>query len=71
MGSGMLLALFLLPGSAPPVSAAPPDDDAVAGPRRVTVQRVAIPLVGVRDEAAMVIVGAALIGLAAAVRRAA
>ena len=71
MGSGMLLALFLLPGSAAPVSAAPPDDGAVAGPRRVAVQRVAIPLVGVRDEAAMVIVGAALIGLAAAVRRAA
>jgi hypothetical protein len=37
----------------------------------VAVQRVSIPPPGLRDEAAMVIVGTALIGLAAAVRRAA
>jgi LPXTG-motif cell wall-anchored protein len=37
----------------------------------VAVQRVAIPATGMRDEAAMVLVGTALIGLAAAVRRAA
>ncbi len=37
----------------------------------VAVQRVGIPTTGLRDEAAMVLVGSALIGLAAAVRRAA
>jgi hypothetical protein len=37
----------------------------------VAVQRVGFPAMGMRDEAAMVLVGSALIGLAAAVRRAA
>ena len=37
----------------------------------VAVQRVRIPATGMRDEVAMVLVGSALIGLAAAVRRAA
>jgi hypothetical protein len=37
----------------------------------VAVQRVTVPATGLRDEAAMVLVGTALIGLAAAVRRAA
>ena len=37
----------------------------------VAVQRVSVPATGLRDEAAMVLVGTALIGLAAAVRRAA
>jgi hypothetical protein len=36
----------------------------------VAVQRVSLPATGLRDEAAMVLVGTALIGLAAAVRRA-
>ena len=67
----MLLAFVLLQGSASPLSAVPPDDNAVAGPPRVAVQRLAIPLGGVRDEAGMMIVGAALIGLAAVLRRAA
>lgn len=66
---GVLLAIFLWQGSAAPVFAVPPDDTAVGGPPRVAVQRVAIPLVGVRDEAGMMIVGAALIGLAAVLRR--
>jgi LPXTG-motif cell wall-anchored protein len=49
---------------------------AAAEPRQstaapVAVQRVALPATGIRDEAAMVLVGSALIGLAAAVRRAA
>ena len=35
----------------------------------VAVQRVAVPARGMRDEAAMVLIGTALIGLAAAVRR--
>lgn len=37
----------------------------------VAVQRVKVPLPGLRDEAAMVLVGTALIGLGAAVRRSA
>ena len=37
----------------------------------VAVQRVSLPTTGLRDEAAMVLVGTALIGLAAAVRKAA
>lgn len=37
----------------------------------VAVQQVKVPLPSLRDEAAMVLVGTALIGLAAAVRRAA
>jgi hypothetical protein len=37
----------------------------------VAVQQVRVPLPGLREEAAMVLVGTALIGLAAAVRRAA
>lgn len=35
----------------------------------VAVQQVSLPAPGIRDEAAMVLVGTALIGLAAAVRR--
>jgi len=37
----------------------------------VAVQRIGLPATGLRDEAAMVLVGTALIGIAAAVRRAA
>jgi len=37
----------------------------------VAVQQARIPLPGLRDQAAMVLVGTALIGLAAAVKRAA
>ncbi len=37
----------------------------------VAVQGVGLPSTGIRDEAAMILVGTALIGLAAAVRRAA
>ena len=40
-------------------------------PAPVAVQRISVPGTGIRDEAAMVLVGTALIGLAAAVRRAA
>jgi LPXTG-motif cell wall-anchored protein len=35
----------------------------------VAVQRVSVPATGMRDEAAMVLVGSALIGLAALLRR--
>jgi hypothetical protein len=50
------------------VAAAEPRQETVTP---VAVQRVGIPATGIRDEAAMVLVGTALIGLAAAVRRAA
>lgn len=59
---------------AAPLAASPaPEDtrDTVAPQAPVAVQRVAVPGTGVRDEAAMVLVGTMLIGLAAAVRRAA
>ena len=60
---------------AAPLMAAPEaTGESVANPSdapAVAVQRVRVPLPGLRDEAAMVLVGSALIGLAAAVRRAA
>jgi hypothetical protein len=58
-----LLATPMIAGAA----TSAPDDTAAT----VAVQRVAVPATGLRDEAAMVLVGTALIGLAAAVRRAA
>ena len=53
--------------AAPAVS----EDPAVGAPSTVAVQRVSLPHPALRDEAAMVLVGTALIALAAAVRRAA
>lgn len=44
-------------------------DESSAAP--VAIQRVRMAATGIRDEAAMVLVGSALIGLGAAVRRAA
>jgi hypothetical protein len=51
------------------VAAAPVGDDVPNTGATVAVQRVHLPDAGVRDEAAMVLIGTALIGLAAAVRR--
>jgi hypothetical protein len=68
------LALAALVLMATAVFAAPALDDdgaAVAGAPPVAVQRVSLALPALRDEAAMVLVGTVLIGLAAAVRRAA
>lgn len=48
-----------------------PEKDQRVDRAPLAVQRVAIPSSGIRDEAMMVLVGTALIGLAAAVRRAA
>jgi hypothetical protein len=59
---------------AAPVAASPTAEDTrdtAAAQAPVAVQRVAVPATGMRDEAAMVLVGTMLIGLAAAVRRAA
>jgi hypothetical protein len=47
------------------------DNTAATPAPTVAVQRVSLPLPAVRDEAVMVLVGTALIGMAAAVRRAA
>jgi hypothetical protein len=47
------------------------DGRETASTTAVAVQRVAIPASGLRDEAAMVLIGTALIGLAAVVKRAA
>ena len=58
--------------AASPLVAAPPTPEAEPTAAAVAVQHVRVPSFGgLRDEAAMVIVGTALIGLAAVVRRAA
>ncbi|HVL69638.1 MAG TPA: hypothetical protein VM364_20435 [Vicinamibacterales bacterium] len=62
------LVAALAPSS---VAVAGPSAEAEAAQAPVAVQRVAVPSRGLRDEAAMVLVGTALIGLAAVVRRAA
>lgn len=68
----MYLASVVFTGcafAAPSLSAAPVNEAESAGPT-VAVQQVRMPMPALRDEAAMVLVGTALIGLAAAVRRA-
>jgi hypothetical protein len=58
--------------AASPLAAAPSLKEAETATPAVAVQQVRVPANGgLRDEAAMVLVGTALIGLAAAVRRAA
>jgi hypothetical protein len=51
-------------------SASASDEASVGAAPTVAVQRVGLALPAMRDEAAMVLVGAALIGLGTAVRRA-
>lgn len=66
------VAIFGVLASAP-ILAAPAASEEPAGTvsAPMAVQRTNLPGVWIRDEAAMVLVGTALIGLAAAVRRAA
>jgi hypothetical protein len=64
-GFAVAVPLMAAPAVTGETTAGNPDAPAVA------VQQVRVPLPGLRDEAAMVLVGTALIGLAAAVRRAA
>jgi hypothetical protein len=70
----LLLAGFVAccatPVFAAPSGSAEPAEEA-AQTTTVAVQRISLPDSGVRDEVAMVLVGTVLIGLAAAVRRAA
>jgi len=61
------LVLFAMSASAAPVVG----EETAASAPTVAVQRVILSFPAIRDEAAMVLVGTALIGLAAAVRRAA
>ena len=69
----MVGAWFAIVMSAAALGAWPSFANQPAGPPAtpVAVQRVVIPETEFREETAMVLVGAALIGLAAAVRRAA
>jgi hypothetical protein len=67
---GSLLIAACVAFSAP-ASAEPVIGDAPRATGAVAVQQVRVHTLGLRDEAAMVLVGTALIGLAAAVRRAA
>ena len=56
-------------GSAAQLTAGPAPTPREAAVAPVAVQRVRVPASGIRDEAAMVLVGTALIALGAAVRR--
>ena len=73
LGPLMFAGLIGLAASRSEAATRPTIDDAreSASAAPVAVQRVGVPATGLRDEAAMVLVGTALIGLAAAVRRAA
>ena len=66
LGATTIAGFLVLMGSAAGATQ-PVTDPAAQAP--VAVQRVAVPSRGLPDEATMVLVGAALIGLAAAVRR--
>ena len=66
--AAIAFAAVTLMGASATATPAVGDEPSAAAP--VAVQRVALPFTGIRDEAAMVLVGAALIGLGAAVRRA-
>ena len=68
---GALMFTVLVGVAAPAAAATSVDEPRQAAAAPVAVQRVSLPATGIRDEAAMVLVGTALIGLAAAVRRAA
>lgn len=69
LGSLLLFASMALVGSPASAERTKNEEQIAAAP--VAVQRLPVPGFGLRDEAAMVLVGTALIGLAAAVRRAA
>jgi hypothetical protein len=68
-GSVMLAGVIGLLAS--PAYADRNKDSETVAPATVAVQRLNFPAVGLRDEAAMVLVGTVLIALAAAVRKAA
>lgn len=70
----LMVAVLVAAGASAGASGRPPVDssqDRTRASAPVAVQGVGLPFAGIRDEAAMVLVGTVLIGLAAAVRRAA
>ena len=67
--ASLAFALCLVPASHAFAATAGTDDAKARA--SVAVQQARMPFSGLRDEAAMVLVGTALIGLAAAVRRSA
>jgi hypothetical protein len=67
---GSFVVALGLSAAAAPALAATKADEAGESPT-VVVHRAQSPFPGLRDEAAMVLIGTALIGLAAAVRRSA
>ena len=67
----LTLAGLAIMMTTPAASASSSDDASVSVPPTVAVQRVSLSVPAVRDEATMVLVGTALIGLGAALRRAA
>lgn len=68
----LLMFVVLITGAASAVSGRTVAEDvSERATAPVAVQGVSLPSAGIRDEAAMILVGTALIGLAAAVRRAA
>jgi len=66
-----LVFVLTLSAAAPARAATTTGSAEVNASAAVAVQQVRMPVPGLRDEAAMVLVGTALIGLAAAVRRSA
>jgi hypothetical protein len=66
-----IAALAVLSSSIGAAPAAPDDAATASAPATVAVQRMAFRFPEIRDEVAMVLVGTLLIGVAAAVRRAA
>lgn len=66
-----LASLALVGAAATPAFAATTAQEEANASATVAVQQARVPFAGLRDEAAMVLVGTALIGLAAAVRRSA
>lgn len=71
--SGMIAAALALAAPMGATPATTPDDTPAVEqqPAAVAVQQMTVALPGLRDEVAMVLVGTALIGLGAVVRRAA
>jgi hypothetical protein len=68
---GSVAILGILAGTALVATPAVPDEASEKLSAPIAVQRTTLSTIGFREEAAMVLVGGALIGLAAAVRRAA
>lgn len=68
---GSLAVSLSVTAAAPAALAAPKNAEESNASPAVAVEQVRVPFTGLRDEAAMVLIGTALIGLAAAVRRSA